>query len=104
MLKTSTLPDAQREAIMKLMIRDFMSSEESGEEMVDGERRAVIKVKPQPWRASRVDRMFKQLDSKGEKRKSKQSKQQTLPRVVGCRSSQPQPIGFPPDFFSFLQG
>lgn len=88
---------------MKLMIRDFMSSEESGEEMVDGERRAVIKVKPLPWRASRVDRIFKQLDSKGEKRKSRQSKQQTLPRVAGCRSSRPQPMGFSPDFFGFLQ-
>lgn len=100
MLKTSTLADAQRDAIM---VRDFMSSEESGEEMVDGERRAIIKVKPLLWRVSRVDRIFKQIDSKGDKRKSRQSKQQTLPRVVGSRSSRPRSLGFSSDFFGFIQ-
>ena len=35
-----------------MMIREFMSSEESGDEMIDGKRRAVIKVKPLPWRSA----------------------------------------------------
>ena len=35
---------------MKVMIQEFMSSEESGDEIIDGKRRAVIKVKPLSWR------------------------------------------------------
>ena len=52
---------------MKVMIREFMSSEESGDEMIEGKRRAVIKVKPLPWRSSRICRIFKRLDHKIEK-------------------------------------
>ena len=37
---------SRREALMKVMIQEFMSSEESRDEMIDGKRRAVIKVKP----------------------------------------------------------
>ena len=57
---------------MKVMIQEFMSSEESGDEIIDGKRRAVIKVKPLSWRFSRIGRIFKRLDHKIEKRKSKQ--------------------------------
>ena len=46
---------------MKVMIREFMPSEESGNEMIDGKRRAVIKVKALPWRSSRIGRIFKRL-------------------------------------------
>ena len=66
---------------MKVMIREFMSSEESGDEMMDG-KRAVIKVKPLPWRSSHIGRIFKWLDHKIEKRKSKQ---QTVTHVIGNR-------------------
>ena len=36
------MTDAQRDALKSVMVKEFMSSEESGEEVVDGERRAVI--------------------------------------------------------------
>ena len=49
-----------------------MLSEESGDEMTDGKKRAVIKFKPLPWRSSHINRIFKRLDHKIEKRKSKQ--------------------------------
>ena len=42
---------------MKVMIREFMSSEESGDEMIDGKRRAVVKVKSLPWKSSCIGRI-----------------------------------------------
>ena len=45
---------SRREALVKVMIRKFMSSEESGDEMIDGKRRAVIKVKTLPLRSIAV--------------------------------------------------
>lgn len=70
-----------------MVVKEFISSEESGEEdVVNGEKRQVMLVKPLPWRSAKVDRFFNQLDHKVQKHKSKQSKQQTLPRVVGERS------------------
>ena len=59
-------------------------------------------VKPLRWRAPKVDRLFKQLDSKVKKTKSKQSKQQTLPRALGPPSTRPKPFGFSDDFFGFV--
>ena len=82
------------------MVKEFMSSEESGEDEQQGERKPVVIVKPLPWRASRIDRFFKQLDKKAYKIKSKQSRQQTLPRVIGPVSTRPKPAGFSGDFFA----
>ena len=67
-----------------------MLSEESGDEMIDGKRRAVIKVKPLSWRFSRIGWIFKQLDHKIEKRKSKQ---QTVLHVIGNRYLRQRLVG-----------
>ena len=99
----ASVSDAQRDALLKIMTKDFMSSEESGEEIVDGEKRAVIQVKPLLWRATHLHRILKQLDRRTEKRKSKQSRQQTLPRVVGSVTTRRRPTGFADDFFGFQQ-
>ena len=63
------MTDAQKDALKKVLLREFMSSEESGEEVVDGEKRSVLLVKPLPWRASKLDRIFKQIDHKANKNK-----------------------------------
>ena len=63
-VKSSSVTDTQRDAFKKVLVREFMSSEESGEEVVDGEKRSVLLVKPLPWRASKLDRIFKQVDHK----------------------------------------
>jgi len=77
-----------------------MSSDESGEEEIaNGEKRQVLKIKPLRWRAAKVDCFFKQLDHKASKLKSRQSKQQTLPRVAGSWSTRPKPVNFDKDFF-----
>ena len=102
-LKSSSVTDTHRDALKKIMVKEFISSEESGEEVVDGERRAILLVKPLSWRASRVERIFKQLDRKADKNKTKQSKQQTLPRAIGPMSTRPRPIGFGDDFWGFAE-
>ena len=76
---------------MKIMSKEFMSSEESGEE--SGQKQSVLLVKSSKWRAPKVDRFFKQIDKKATKIKSKQSKQQSLPRVVGSESTRSKPLG-----------
>ena len=68
--------------------------------MIDGKRRAVIKVKPLSWRFSRIGRIFKRLHHKIEKRKSKQ---QTVLHVIGNRYLRQRLVGFASDFFSFEQ-
>ena len=85
---------------MKVMIQEYMSSEESGDEIIDGKRRAVIKVKPLSWRFSRIGRIFKWLDHKIEKRKSKQ---QTVLHVIVNRYLRQRLVGFASNFFSFEQ-
>lgn len=67
----------------------------------NGEKQQVLKIKPLHWRAAKVDCFFKQLDHKASKVKSRQSKQQTLPRVTGSWSTRPKPVGFDKDFFGF---
>ena len=87
---------------MKIMTKDFMSSEESGEEELDdGEKRQVLLIKPLRWRAVKVNRFFQKMDSKMAKYKTKQAKQQTLPRMIGSYSTRSQPVGFAQDFFGF---
>ena len=102
MTSTVTSP-AQKDGLKKVMLATFMSSEESGEESIDGEteKRSVLLVKPLPWRSPRLARIFKQLDRKASRKKSKQSLQQTRPRVVGPESTRPKPLGFTDDFFGF---
>ena len=101
LLKTNSLTDAQKDLWKKVVVKEFMSSEESGEEEIAGEKRQVINIKPLCWRAPKVNRFFKQLDRKAGRVRSRQSKQQTLPRVAGRRSTRPKPIGFSDDFFGF---
>ena len=74
LFKTSSLTDAPRDLLKKVMVKDFMSSEESREDEQEGERKQVIIVKPLPWRASQIDGFFKQLDKKAGKNRSKQSR------------------------------
>jgi hypothetical protein len=87
------------------MLTAFMSSEESGEESVEGrnDERAVLLVKPLPWRSPRLTRILKQLDRKASRKKSKQSLQQSLPRVDGPPSTRQKPVGFADDFFGFTE-
>jgi len=76
-----------------------VSSEESDKEdaadYTDGNKCAVIAIKPLAWR---VPKVVKCLDHKITKRNSKQSKQQMLPRVIGRQSSTARPSCLSDDF------
>ena len=63
--------------------------------------RQVIQIKPLRWRAPKVNCFFKQLDHKACNVKSRQSKQQTLPRVTGSWSTRSKLVGFAENFFGF---
>ena len=100
-LKTTTLTDAQQDMWKKVMTKEFISSEESGEENIYRRRimTSYVHYGVALEGAPKVDCFLKILDNKATKYKTRQSKQQTLPRVVGRRSRRPEPLGFASDFF-----
>ena len=66
----------------KVMVLDLMSSEESGFDEED-----ILSVHPLPWRAARVDTMFKKLDDYSKESKSPQALRQTKRRCIGTTST-----------------
>ena len=104
LLKATSIPETQRDLWMKIMSKEFMSSEESGEEMLEsGQKQSVLLVKSLKWRAPKVDRFFKQIDKKATKIKaSNLSNNLYLELVVGSESTRSQPLGFSNDFYGFI--
>ena len=87
---------------MEALVKEFMSSESSDEEEVEETgKRAVIVVKKLPWRGGKANRLMKRLDNRAKSKMSKQSLQQTLPRVIGPNSDRPKPVSFQDDFWGF---
>ena len=103
MKASSSFSDEQFSLWKTVLVRNFMSSEESAEEDDGvGDKQHILVVKPLPWRAPKVSRFFKRLDKRAEKAKSKQSKQQTLPRFETEEpSDRPKPLEYSDDFFGF---
>ena len=84
--------EADRLKWKKILVTEFMSSDESGEE----DERAVFIVKKIPWRSERVSSFFQRLDAARTSRKTEQASRQTKPRVhKDLISSRPAPRGFP---------
>ena len=77
---------------MEVLSSVFISSEESGMEQTENGAQSVLHVKPLKWRSPCVSKLFKQLDHKIDKMKSKRGKQQTLPHCPGNVSSRTKPI------------
>ena len=96
---TTALSEEKKKTWREILVPSFMSSEESGEE--DG--RPVLLVKHLPWRATKVSRFLKQMDIKGEKKKSKRSILQTMPRLPGLDSTRLLPTTFEPNFWGFCE-
>lgn len=84
--------DADRAKWKKVLVTEFMSSDESGDE--DGH--PVFIVKKMPWRSERVSNFFERLDVARSSRKTEQANRQTKPRVSkDLVSTRPAPNGFP---------
>ena len=61
-----------------VIVSAFVSSEERAED----ESRSALYVKALQWRANQVSKVFKLLDDRAEKSKSKQARMQTLTRLT----------------------
>ena len=82
-----------RDKIRKVLTMDYMSSEDEGEE--DGNDFFV--VRHLPWESERLASIKKVLDTKWERSRSKRSRRQSLPRVVGNPSNRPIPANVSED-------
>ena len=94
---TTALTEEKKKSWREILVPSFMSSEESGEE--DG--KPVLFMKYLPWRATKVSRFLKQMDLKGEKKKSKRSILQTMSRLPGSDSTRLKPTTFESNFWGF---
>ena len=100
-MRSKSMSDSQREVWMKIMTKDFMSSEEScEEELDDGEKRQVLQVLlvKLRWRVLKVNRFFQKMDSKMAKL-YKRNWLNSRPRMIGSYSTRSQPVGFAQDLF-----
>ena len=105
-LKASSVSEQQRAIFKKILVKEFMSSEESATEMADDStEHTVLRVRPLSWRSAKAARFFKRLDDRAAKSKpkSRQSVHQTLPRILGHASARPKPLSFPDDFWGFQE-
>ena len=75
-----------RDMWRKVMTLDIMSSEDSTED--DGDE--VLMVRPLPWRSSRVEEMFQEIDKMNLEGKTPQSRRQMKRRVLGEMSRRPR--------------
>ena len=89
-LQNSKLTPDQRGKWLSVTKKEYMSSEESGEE-------DCITVHPLPWRSQYVTRMFSKIDAYIINRKSAQAKRQMKKRQSGTPSTR-SPPGEAPDW------
>lgn len=85
--RTPDVPSREREKLTKVLIPEFMSSEESC-----GSDDDKIAVKPLTWRSSKVSEFFSVLSETAHKSKTKQAQRQTKQRIIGDVSTRPKPL------------
>ena len=97
------MTDEKRNRWKRVLTKEFMSSEDSGTEILeDGSERNIMFVRRLPWRSMEVTTGLHRLDDKINKRKTKHATQQTLTRKEGEVSDRPKPSGFAPNFWGFV--
>jgi len=87
-LKNSKLTPEQRTKWLSVTKREYMSSEESGDD-------DLIVVHPLKWRSEYVSKMFSKIDAYIINKKSSQAKRQMKQRRHGGPSTRPQPQDAP---------
>ena len=88
--KNSKLTPEQRTKWLSIAKKEYMSSEESGED-------DCMVVHPLPWRSEYVNKMFNKIDLFVTNKKSSQAKRQMRQRKFGAISERGQP-GDAPDW------
>ncbi|CAI8017551.1 hypothetical protein GBAR_LOCUS10650 [Geodia barretti] len=87
-LKNSKFTEEQRKKWLGVMKRDYMSSEESGDD-------DFIVLHRLPWRSDYVTKMFSKIDAYVISKKSSQAKRQMKLRRLGVPSTRPKPQNAP---------
>ena len=85
-LRNSKLTPDQHTKWLAVVKKEYMSSEESGDE-------DSITVHPIPWRSDYVSKMFSKIDMFVNTKKSCQARRQMKQRKIGSPSSRPPPPG-----------
>ena len=81
--------DGEKEAWKKIMVVDFMSSDESCTE----EDQEVLMSKPLPWLSEKVAHFKQALDETARRHKSPLARRQMKPRRKGLPSTRSKPCG-----------
>jgi len=87
-LEDGPFKDADRARALKVLIMDFMSSEED-------EPDGSFSVRPLRWRSTMCDDMFERLDQKTKDKMSANSRRQTVSRKIGLISGRGMPRKLP---------
>ena len=87
-MKNSKLTEDQRSKWLSVTKKEFMSSEESGDD-------DFITIHPLPWRSDYVSTMFTKIDAYILNRKSAQAKRQMKSRKSGSPSTRSPPNSVP---------
>ena len=86
------MPEVRKQKIISIMNVTYMSSEDEGEEEVNGSSRKVFKRRKLEWRSPNLDKIINGLDSHfRDKIQTKRSRDQTVPRVEGEPSTRAMP-------------
>ena len=100
--RSGSMTEEKKARWRRILTRDFMSKEGCGSETLeDGSRRAVLYVRPLPWRSTQVTVGLHRLDGKVKKQITKRASQKMLTCEVGDTSDRPKPSGYPNQFWGF---
>ena len=96
-MASSSLSQDEKERFLKVLMLDFMSSEETGSESgSDSEvKEKIFLTKPIPWRSPAANNIMNSLDRKILRRRSDRAKEMCRQRRVGQPSSRPMPENQP---------
>lgn len=91
-LASTSLSQEEKERSMKILMLEFMSSEETGSDSGSGsEMTKIFLTRPLPWRSQAANNVMESLDRKIVRRRSERAKEMCRARKVGQPSSRPMP-------------
>lgn len=97
-MSTSQSPQ-EKAKCLKILVLDYISSEESGSESGSDEevmeRKKNFLTSPLPWRSPEASSLMESLDRKIVRRRSERAKEMCRIRRQGMSSSRPMPVDQP---------
>ena len=91
-LASTSLSQEEKERSMKILMLEFMSSEETGSDSGSGsDTTKIFLTRPLQWRSQAANSVMESLDRKIVRRRSERAKEMCRTRRVGQPSSRPMP-------------